>query len=88
MAVEMRFDYDTLAQKVRETLEKAMPGANVATDEGYRGRVHAVVVSGKFDGMPDERRQAYVWEIIRSDMSEDDQLGVSLIMTVAPRDLL
>jgi hypothetical protein len=89
MAVaEARFDYDTLADKVRTGLKDALSGALVATDEGYRGRVHAVVVWDRFDGMPDERRQAFVWEALKSKLEEQDLLGVSLVMTVAPRDLL
>jgi hypothetical protein len=85
---EAKFSYRALSKRVRVALGEALPGALVETDEGYRGRVHAVVVWPGFQGRSDQSRQALVWDALKSKLDEADLLGVSLVMTVAPRDLL
>lgn len=88
VASEAKFSYRTLSKRVRDALEAGLAGAIVETDEGYRGRVHAVAVWSGFQGKSDQSRQALAWDVLKSKLSPDDLLGISLVMTIAPRDLL
>ena len=46
------YDYAALAPKVKATLRRAFPeNSTIVTSPGYKGRVHAKIVSEQFNEM-------------------------------------
>lgn len=82
------YDYKTIAPQVKETLRRAM-GENslVVTQEGYQGRIHAKVVSERFDGMSEAEKQRFVWDILKAETDPETQLAVTFVVCYGTEDL-
>ncbi len=81
------FDYETLAPRVRAALRRAFPdNSTIVTSPGYRGRVHAKVVSEQFNGISEREKQAIIWDALREELNEEAQ-AVSLALAYGTDEL-
>ncbi len=82
-----QFDYETLAPKVKAALRRAFPeNSTIVTSPGYRGRVHAKVVSEQFNGISEREKQAIIWDALQDELAEEAQ-AVSLAMAYGTDEL-
>jgi len=82
------FDYAKLSAKVKIVFREALkPEVIVTTSEGYLGRVHVKVISPVFDGRGEQEKQAYVWEILNAHLSDEERLGVTLVVPYGTDEL-
>jgi stress-induced morphogen len=81
-----KVDYQSLAPKVEEALREAFPYETIDVTEGWRGRVHVVVVSKEFNDLPTERRQRMVYDILEGALGPEAQY-VTLVTTWGTADL-
>ncbi len=73
--------------KVEQALRRAFPTNSVVeVEEGYQGRVRAKVVSSLLNGMREQEKQNYLWEILRSELGEDAQ-NVSFVLAYGTDEL-
>lgn len=82
-----KYDYGKLSAKVAGALAKEFSNGDlVELTEGYLGRVHALIVSSKLNGMTDSSKQNYVWERLKAELGRDAQ-GVSVVMAYGTDEL-
>ena len=79
-------DYESLRARVEAALRTVFPQDTIVLREGYKGRVHVMVVSEKFNGMSEEEKRARVRDILEHHLKEDAQ-GVSLVIPYATEEL-
>lgn len=79
-------DFDRLSTRVEKALRGEFPTDTIELGKGYMGRVHVKIVSRKFNGMSEDEKQTYVWDILREHLKEDAQ-GVSLVIPYATEEL-
>ena len=66
------YDFEQEASKVEQALRRAFPTNSVIEiEEGYQGRVRAKVVSGQLNGMREQEKQSYLWDILRQELGAD-----------------
>ena len=75
--VAVENDYETLKRKISDALEPVFPDGLVDISPVSRGRAWVVVVSHRFDGVPESEKQEILWEILRDKLGDDAQ-GVSM----------
>ena len=80
------FDFDKLEPQVKEVLRETFPEDTIEISKGYKGRVHVLVVSPKFNGMTDEQKQNFIWEILKAEL-EDEVQAVSLALVYGTDEL-
>ena len=81
------YDYEALAPKVKAALRRAFPdNSTIVTSPGYRGRVHAKVVSEQFNGISEREKQNIIWDALNSELSEEAQ-AVSLALAYGTDEL-
>ena len=81
------YDYETLAPRVRAALRRAFPeNSTIVTSPGYKGRVHAKVVSEQFNGITEREKQAIIWDALREELPEEAQ-AVSLALAYGTDEL-
>ena len=80
------FDYEAVAPQVMEALRRAFPDETLEVSEGYRGRVHVLVVSRRFNGLTEMKRQEMIWEILRAELGEEAE-AVTLAALYGTEDL-
>ncbi len=81
------YDYAVLAPRVKAALRQAFPdNATIVTSEGYAGRVHAKVVSERFNGISEREKQTIIWDALRDELKEDVQ-AVSLALAYGTDEL-
>jgi len=74
------FDYKTMSAKAKAVLVSAFgPNAAIRTDEGEGGAVFVRIVSDKFDGQSETKKQQEIWDTLKSEMKEDAQ-AVALVL--------
>jgi hypothetical protein len=62
--------------------------AQIDTEPIGGTKLHRViVVSSDFEQMRHSERQSVCWRIIKRELSEDEELRISMILTVTPDDL-
>ena len=63
------YDYAALAPKVKAALRRAFPtNFVIEIEEGYQGRIRAKVISGQLNGMREQEKQNYLWDILRQEL--------------------
>jgi acid stress-induced BolA-like protein IbaG/YrbA len=72
-------DYAELAPRVEQALKKVFPLDTIVVEPGYQGRVRAKVVSQKLNGMTEQQKQQYLWEILEAGLG-DEARWVSFII--------
>ena len=81
------FDYEALAPRVKVALRRAFPeNSTIVTTPGYRGRIHAKIVSEQFNGISERDKQAIIWDALRDEMKEESQ-AVSLALAYGTDEL-
>ena len=83
---EVMFDYQTESRRVKEALWTVFPQDTIATDEGYKGRVHVKVVSERFNHRSEREKQDLISEILRDTLGADAQT-VSLAIAYGTDEL-
>jgi acid stress-induced BolA-like protein IbaG/YrbA len=80
------FDFDKLELQVKEVLRETFPEDTIEISKGYKGRVHVLVVSSKFNDMTDRQKQDFIWEILKAEL-EDEVQAVSLALVYGTDEL-
>lgn len=81
------FDCEDLAPKVKAALRRAFPdNSTIVTSEGYGGRVHAKVVSERFNRINEREKQDILWTVLRNELKEEAQ-AVSLALAYGTDEL-
>ena len=81
------YDYAVLAPKVKDALRRAFPeNSTIVTSPGYKGRVHAKIVSEQFNGIPERDKQAIIWDALNDELKEEAQ-AVSLALAYGTDEL-
>ncbi len=63
------YDYEEIAPRVKAALRRAFPeNSTIVTSPGYKGRVHAKIVSEQFNGMTERDKQAYIWDALNDEL--------------------
>ena len=77
--VAQAFDFMSLKPKVEQALREQFPHDTIELTEGYKGRVHVLVVSRQLNGKTEGEKQDYLWEVLRAELGEEAQ-AVSLVI--------
>lgn len=80
------FRFEELAPKVVAALRGEFPNDTIDVTEGYQGRVHVLVVSSKFNDLPEHARQDLLWGILKAELAEEAQ-GVSFAIAYGTDEL-
>jgi stress-induced morphogen len=80
------FDFDQLAPKVEQALREEFPKDTIEINKGYKGRVHVLIVSPRFNDMTERQKQDYIWDILKAELEEDVQ-AVSLALVYGTDEL-
>lgn len=81
------YDYAALAPKVKAALRRAfLEKSTIVTSPGYKGRVHAKIVSEQFNGMTERDKQTYIWDAL-NDMLKEEAQAVSLALAYGTDEL-
>lgn len=83
---------DRFGDKLRSVLQRGLHErsieARVSTEHVRRTTLHrAMVVSPQFEDMSHLERQEVVWQVIRSKLSPDEQLRISIVMALTPEEI-
>lgn len=84
----MAADPNTI-KHIQDLLKPHFPDSLVdVTPSGIRDNIHIKVISRRFDGMKDQQREEFLWDLIdSSDLSREDKLCISLLLPLSPDDL-
>jgi hypothetical protein len=80
----MRPEYVT---KLVEALQKALPGANVDSEQVRGDRYRFVVFSPHFDSLGHPERQDQVWDVVEKTLDPQDLRKVTMILTLGEEDI-
>lgn len=81
-----KFNYEVEAQRVVEVLRQEFPTDTIDTNEGYNGRVHVKLVSRRFNGMNEQEKQQFIWDLFRDKLDADAQV-ISLALVYGTDEL-
>lgn len=83
----MIYDFQQEAPKVEQALRRAFPTNSVVeVEEGYQGRVRAKVVSSLLNGMREQEKQNYLWDILSSELGENSK-SISFVLAYGTDEL-
>ncbi len=64
------------------------PNDTVDLSDGYQDNIHVLVVSRRFDDMPEKEKQDILWNVIDSVNLTDEEKGlISLVYPVSPAEV-
>jgi hypothetical protein len=77
---------------LKHTLERSLRGAfpndTVDVSDGYKGNVHVLVVSRRFDGMSEYQRQSLLRGVIDAgSLTVAQQNKISLLLALSPAEI-
>ena len=80
---------EQVKNKIEKTLRKEFnENSTIDVSNGFRDNVHIVVVSWKFTGKSEKKKQEMLWSIIEnSDLSESEKNKISLLLPFSPEEL-
>lgn len=73
------YSYTELAPKVEQALRSAFPTDTIETREGYLGRVHALVVSRRLNGMTERQKQDFLLDVLNAELGKEAE-GVTVVL--------
>ncbi|QYK46992.1 MAG: hypothetical protein KF838_09365 [Phycisphaeraceae bacterium] len=77
-----------LKRKLETSLRETFSNDLVDISDGYKGNVHVLVVSRRFDGKSEFERQEMLHEIIRTAGLTKQQMGkISLLLAMSPSEI-
>jgi len=81
------YDCAALAPKVKAALRRAFPeNSTIVTSPGYKGRVHAKVVSEQLNAIAERDKQAIIWDALNDELQEEAR-AVSLALAYGTDEL-
>ena len=83
----MTFNYRTTAARAKAALREAFPDSVIETEKGWAGRVHAKIVSPKFNGKTEKTKQDMVWDVLKDKLDPADLAGISLVIAYSMDEL-
>ena len=73
--------------KLSRVLTQAFPGAAVQLDQSKPlGKFSGLVVWDGFGGLEQVDRQARLWKRLRAELSKEEQLKITAILTMTPAE--
>ena len=64
------------------------PNDTVDLSDGYQDNIHVLVVSRRFDDMPEKDKQDVLWNVIDSTkLTDDEKALISLVYPVSPAEV-
>jgi len=75
-------------QKLIAELGNRLPGAQINSEHVRSDRFRVAIVSSDFEKLGHPERQQLVWDIADSTLAKHDLLKISMILTVAPSELM
>jgi hypothetical protein len=76
-----------LKGKIQALLTQNFPNARLMLDESKPlNKVSGMLIWGGFDGMEQIDRQSKLWRVLRSNLSPDEQLKITAILTMTPAE--
>jgi len=78
--------YGEPAPRVEQALRAEFPADTIKLSEGYRGRVHVLIVSQRLDGLSERAKQDLVWDVLRRDLGPD-AADVALVIAYGTDEL-
>ena len=78
-----------IVERIRDAIEQGLPGAVIddMDEAGVGGRIGGAVIWSGFSGVEQIQRQEKLWEVLRGALSREEQLQISLIITLTPDEL-
>jgi len=81
------YDFQQESPKVEQALRRAFPtNSIVEVEEGYQGRVRAKVVSNRLNGMREQEKQNYLWDILQRELGAGSQ-SVAFVLAYGTDEL-
>lgn len=75
---------DEIKSLLKEAFKREFPDDTVDISDGYKDNIHVVVVSRRFDEMPESQKQDIMWSILDQTPLTDHQKSlVSLLYPVS-----
>jgi hypothetical protein len=66
------YNFQQEAPKVEQALRRAFPtNSIIEVEEGYQGRVRAKVISSRLNGMREQEKQNYLWDILQVELGAE-----------------
>jgi len=73
---------------LRNAFRREFPHDTVDVSDGYRGNIHILVVSRRFDRMSEREKPGFMWQIInKTDLTEDEKSLITVALPVSPQEL-
>jgi stress-induced morphogen len=77
-----------LKNKIESALRSEFPSDTIDVTDGYKGNVHILVVSRRFDGMNESAREQFLEEVIADSGVTAAQRGkISLLLAMSPGEI-
>ena len=78
---------ERLKQEFEQWLPEQFPGAKLSFDTGDReAKLSGILAWSGFDGLEPIDRQSLLWRAIRAHFNRDDQLRISILITLTPAE--
>jgi acid stress-induced BolA-like protein IbaG/YrbA len=75
-------------QKLTDLLHAGFPGSDVEIEIAVPGqRVRGLLVWNGFQGLEPIERQDRVWDFLEKQLSRDEQLGITTMLTLTPEEM-
>ena len=75
---------EELIKRLRQLLERVFPGATVELEVAAPEKVGGFLIWNGFDQVDQVERQRRLWTAIRDELSREDQLRITAILTLTP----
>lgn len=78
---------ERLKQELEQWLPEQFPGAELSFDAGHRrAKLSGILAWLGFDGLEPIDRQSLLWRAIRARFDREDQLRISILITLTPAE--
>lgn len=78
---------EDLPERLTDLLKRHFPGAEISLDPTYAPKVGGLVVWQGFDDVEQIVRQHQLWDVIRANLSAEEQLRITAILTMTPTEM-
>ncbi len=78
---------ERLKQELELWLPEQFPDVELSLDSGHRGaKLSGILAWSGFDGLEPIDRQSLLWRAIRARFDREDQLRISILITLTPAE--
>lgn len=74
-------------KKIYEILKREFPTDTVDISDGYKGNVHVVIISRKFDGSRIHEREGIILSLIGNNLTKEEKKKISVLNCYSPGEL-